>query len=90
MSRRPGMQLADKSCLTKAILIDAIVGAGFPSIDFATKASSVGLAHFSGNQYNESWDWHREMLEQADIDDLHDLYLAICEEWSKKATTRAH
>jgi len=90
MSRRPGMQLADESCLTKAILIDAIVGVGFPSIDVAMKASSVGLAHFTGNQHNESWDWHREMLEQADTDDLHDLYLAICDERSKKATTHAH
>ena len=90
MSRRPGMQFADEACLTKEILIDAIVGAGFPSIDVAMKAVKAELAYFSGNQHNESWDWHREMLEQADTDDLHDLYLAICDERSKKVTTRAH
>jgi hypothetical protein len=90
MSRRPGVQLADESYLTKAILIDALVGIGFQTIEIAVKAVAADLASFTGNQHNESWAWHREMLEQADIDDLHDLYLAICDERSKKVTTHAN
>lgn len=84
------MQFADESCLTKAILIDAIVGAGFPSIDVAMKAVKAELARFTGNQHNESWAWRCDMLAQAHIDDLHDLYLTLRGGGREKAHIYAH
>ena len=77
MSRQPNIGLAEETFLTKGVLVDAIVGAGLPSITFATKAERAGLATFTGNQHNESWVWNRAALGEADIDALHDLYLTI-------------
>ena len=77
MSRKPNTALAEETFITKGILVDAIVGAGIPSITFAIKAEKAGLAVFTGNQYNEQWAWKRGALGEADIDALHDLYLTI-------------
>lgn len=90
MSRRPDLPLADETCLTKEVLIDAIVGVGFPSINVAMKAVKAELARFTGNQHNESWEWRRDMLAQAHIDDLHDLYLTLRGGGREKAHIHAH
>lgn len=56
------------------MLTDAIIGKGFPTIDFALKMTKHGLARFNGNQHNESWVWDRAALEKLDLEILRSLY----------------
>jgi hypothetical protein len=58
----------------KELVIDAIIGAGFPSTQVADGATQAGLARWTGNQWNESWCWKREQLEVEPLADLQELY----------------
>ena len=59
------------------MLINAICGKGFSSMDIACHYEKIGLARFSGNQWNESWEWNRIELEKLDIEKLKDIYNEI-------------
>ena len=61
----------------KEILVDAIVGAGLPSIAIATHFVEVGLAEFNGDQWNESWCWKRHALADLKQDTLMTIYREI-------------
>ena len=63
----------------KELLIDAIVGAGFPSSKFADKAEKAGLAIFTGSQWNERWGWNRQALAEESEEALQALYAKIKE-----------
>mgnify|MGYP001571359516 CR=1 FL=1 len=58
----------------KEVMIDAIVGAGFPKLGFALWAEGKLLAKRSGNQYNEAWTWDRARLAVLDLDALFAIY----------------
>lgn len=60
--------------MNKKMLIDAIIGRGFESMSFADRMTKKGLAKFTGNQWNEKWDWIREKLEKKDEAFLTELY----------------
>ena len=63
----------------KELLIDAIRGAGFPSFDFADEAVKAGKAEFTGNQWNDKWEWNRKALARGTEDELRALYSKIKE-----------
>ena len=60
--------------MEKQILVDAILGKGFRSMQFAIDMTNAGLAKFTGNQWNEKWDWKKEELLKLPIDQLAVLY----------------
>ena len=58
-------------------LVDAIIGAGFPSIQYASGMTELGLANFTGNQWNENWSWNRNRLNELPRETLEELYADI-------------
>ncbi len=60
--------------IIKQILVDAIVGCGFKSMSFACEMESKRLARFSGNQWNDDWEWRRDALENMDVETLTKIY----------------
>jgi len=56
------------------MLVDAICGVGLRTISYACKMERSHLAMFTGNQWNEEWEWDRERLEEMNIKELEDLY----------------
>jgi hypothetical protein len=60
--------------MNKQLLIDGIVGKNFLSYEDAVKYERLGLARFSGNQWNEDWDWLRERLEKLTEEELITIY----------------
>ena len=55
-------------------IIDAICGKGFGSMERAIKYEKMGFARFCGNQWNEDWEWDREMLRKLTPEVLEDIY----------------
>lgn len=64
----------------KQLVIDAIVGVGFPSVVLAQECERVGLARFSGDQWNPQWEWLRDRLAAVAVDKLQELYDGLCEQ----------
>jgi len=58
----------------KTLLIDAIIGKGFSTIDYAIKMEKAGLAYFTGNQWNEKWNWNKFKLEDMTEEELKNIY----------------
>jgi len=56
------------------LLVDAIVGVGFPTIAIGVVAEKEHMAYFAGNQHGENWRWRREKLETLSEDKLQALY----------------
>jgi hypothetical protein len=71
--------------MDKELLIDAIVGAGFPTMEFAIQMEKSGLARFSGNQWNEDWEWRRDALNKLDNNFLLEMIYAKIKELRKKS-----
>lgn len=63
----------------KTLVIDAIVGIGFPSMLLAEECRKAGLAAFTGNQWNECYEWRRDQLEKVSEEKLQELYTALRE-----------
>lgn len=62
--------------MTKKVLIDAIIGSGLGSytsndISYFVKQ---GLVTYTGNQWNESWEWNREELKKLTVYLLQKIY----------------
>jgi len=57
--------------------IDAICGHGFPSQEVAAAITKIGLARFTGNQWNECWDWDRSGLSALDSASINQIYRAL-------------
>lgn len=58
----------------RLMLIHAIVGCGFGTWRFAEEMTQRGLARFTGNQWNEDWEWERGGLERLSDQELEELY----------------
>lgn len=58
----------------KDVMIDAICGAGFPNQQVGMWAQGLSLASFSGNQWNEGWEWNRSALCELELDALFAIY----------------
>lgn len=56
------------------LLVDAIVGAGFASMEHAMANEAGGLVRFTGNQWNPDWSWNREALARLPEADLRALH----------------
>lgn len=63
--------------MQKMIMVDAVIGTGFDSMDLADEMTQKGLARFTGNQWNEDWEWNRAELEKKSLQELSDLYQYI-------------
>lgn len=63
----------------KDMVIDAICGIGMPSMLIATECEKVGMAEFSGNQWNPSWLWRRDRLAPLSVSQLQELYDGLYE-----------
>jgi hypothetical protein len=62
----------------KDLLIDAIYGRGVcGGYTFALDMEKRRLAKFTGNQWNENWDWDKYELSKLPIEELKSLYLTI-------------
>jgi hypothetical protein len=60
--------------MDKQILIDAIIGKGFSTMQDAMNMANQGLAKFYGDQNNEEWKWNRSKLNELPEEDLENLY----------------
>lgn len=63
--------------MNKELLIDAIIGCGFKSIQLAVEMTNKDLARFSGNQWNENWSWKRDKLKELSLNKLRELYTTV-------------
>lgn len=63
----------------KTLVIDAIVGIGFPSMLLAEECRKAGLAAFSGHQWSEGYEWRRDQLEKVSEEKLQELHTAMRE-----------
>jgi hypothetical protein len=61
----------------KELVVFAVVGAGFHSMDFALWAASKGLASHTGDQHNESFEWIPEKLGELTIESLLSIFREI-------------
>lgn len=60
--------------MDKDDIINSIVGLKFKTLNFAINMEKAGLAKFTGNQWNENWDWKREALNELSRDELYGMY----------------
>lgn len=68
----------DHEELTKGLFIDAIMGCGAAfSPSKCHELTKVGVMEFTGNQWNEAWQWKRSALAEYDLSDLQDLYMTL-------------
>lgn len=63
----------------KTLVIDAIVGIGFPSVLLADECRKAGLAEFAGHQWSNHYEWRRDQLEKIELEKLQELYTALRE-----------
>lgn len=61
----------------KEIMVFAVAGAGFHSLEFALWAANEGLAKSTGNQWNESFEWIPEKLGALTIESLLQIFREI-------------
>ena len=61
--------------MNKEQIIDSLVGhgVGLP-LTSIQRATELGLVRFTGNQWNEEWQWNREALAECSAEDLQRLY----------------
>lgn len=64
---------------TKELLIDAICGTYPPSYSSVIQH----LVEYTGDQWNESWEWKREELEKLSTEYLEELYNLLKDKGSK-------
>ena len=64
----------------KTLVVDAIVGVGFPSDQLAVQCEMAGLALYTGTKKKASWMWVRKALERCELEQLQELYQGLREE----------
>ena len=72
----------------KQLVVDAIMGIGFPSVVMAQECERVGLAQFSGDQWNPDWQWIRTRVEAIELDKLQELYEGLSQ--AREDNRKAH
>jgi len=60
--------------IDKELLVNAVIGRGFRSMEHASEMTKLGLAEFSGNQWNPDWKWIREELDKLSMEELEKVY----------------
>lgn len=60
-----------------SLYVDALIGRGFPTMTLAVEATKQGLARFTGNQWNEAWEWDRKALESQPEASVKALYETV-------------
>ncbi len=72
----PGSQeyVRPDSEIPKQVLIDAICGRGFPSMEDAESWTKAGMAKETGDQHNYKWEWDREALKDLTNTELWNIY----------------
>lgn len=58
-------------------LVNALIGAGIPSLELGVAIEKQGLAQSCGNQWNPDYEWRRSELKKLSIETLEDLYAAL-------------
>lgn len=61
--------------VTKEDLIAMLKGAKNMSITTAMELEKKGLMKFTGNQWNENWDWVDSELQKMSDEQLYNLYI---------------
>jgi len=64
----------------KFLYLFALVGLGFPSIQFGHEMEQRGLARYAGDQFAPDWEWLKLKLNQLALWELQDLYEKACKE----------
>ena len=60
--------------VNKKLLVDAIASCSFGSMQAADSYTKLGLAIFTGNQWNDRWEWVKPGLMNLSFEELVDLY----------------
>lgn len=63
--------------IPRQMVIHAIMGAGFPSMQMADEYTKLKLAKFTGNQWNENWDWDSDALSKLTNLELATIYSRV-------------
>ena len=58
----------------KTLVIDAIVGVGFPTLTLALSAEKSHMATYIGGQFNAKHQWNRAKLEELTLETLKTIY----------------
>lgn len=58
----------------KTLVIDAIVGVGFPTLTLALSAEKSQMATYIGGQFNAKHQWNRAKLEELPLETLKTIY----------------
>ena len=58
----------------KTLVIDAIVGVGFPTLTLALSAEKSHMATYIGGQFNAKHQWNRAKLEELPLETLKTIY----------------
>lgn len=62
---------------TKQMIVHALIGKGFSSCEIANHYTNIGFAKFTGDQWNEDWEWIIDELNKLTYDQLYNLYINI-------------
>lgn len=60
--------------LSQELLVNAIIGKGFNSIEATVHYTNLGFAEFTGNSWNEDWEWDRKELNMLSVEQLKGIY----------------
>ena len=63
----------------KTLVIDALVGGGFPNPIIAVECEKVGLAEVFGSPFEPQWRWNTAALAECELSTLQELYEAMRE-----------
>mgnify|MGYP001482491559 FL=1 len=58
----------------KTLVIDAIIGTGFPTITLALTAEQAGMAEYKAGFFENHHVWRREKLEEQSLESLKTIY----------------
>ena len=61
--------------ISKQMLIHALIGKGFDSCEKAMHYTDLGFAEFTGNSWNEDWEWKIDELKLLTDEQLYNLYI---------------
>lgn len=73
----------------KTLVIDAIIGAGFPTLTLALTAEQAGMAEFKGDLFDAKHVWRRDKLEGQTLPVLQGIYEGLRAEREAQVEGRA-
>lgn len=63
--------------LSKEDLVSLVMGKQPETMDKCHRFTGKGLMDFTGNQWNESWEWNKKELVKLSEQELYDLYKSL-------------